>query len=209
MLKLQVKKIILKFSKTNKMSKPMKYTRKKMSPQMEQQISNYTQQNGQQQSQVANYNQPQQHLYQQVQQQPQYQPQYQQPQPQQQQPQYQQPQPQYQQQQPQYQQPQQAQYQTQQQQTQYQQQQPQYQQQQTQYQPQQSFQRTPQENQNILVAIMTAQSYRAKCRSCQTILQNNNNGDYKKCRCGKVAIDGGKNTNSRRLIGSLDDIDLA
>jgi len=139
----------------------MKYTRKNLTPQMEQQVANMMQQS-----------QPQQQAYQ-------YQPQVQQPQPQVQQ------QQQYQAQQP------------------YQ-QQTQYQVQQQVYQP-----RSVQENQKILVAIMTAQSFRAKCRSCQTILHSSTNGEFKKCRCGKVSLDGGKNTNSRRLIGSLDDVDLA
>jgi hypothetical protein len=207
----------------------MKFTRKKLSPDMEQQVSNFTQQQVQQQLQAQQ--QVQQQLQAQQQQVQQQQVQQQQAQQQQvQQPIYQQSQIQT------YQQPlyqTQAQIQTYQQplgqQTSYPQssifqppqqlqmyQQPQNIYQQNYQQPQNIYQqnaqtgmttRSPQENQKILVTIMTAQSFRVKCRICHTILENK--GDFKKCKCGKISIDGGKNTNSRRLIGSLDDIDLA
>ena len=55
---------------------------------------------------------------------------------------------------------------------------------------------------------MTAEQFRVKCRHCQSILFSNNSTEMKKCKCGKVGIDGGKAKNSRRLTGVLDDVDV-
>jgi hypothetical protein len=48
-----------------------------------------------------------------------------------------------------------------------------------------------------------------KCIRCNTVLESIHQNDYKKCKCGKVAIDGGPFIGSRILGHSSDMIDLS
>lgn len=67
--------------------------------------------------------------------------------------------------------------------------------------------RSLEENNKILAKIMTSHQFKVRCRLCQTSLESKHTGDYQKCSCGKVAIDGGKSKNRRRLMGLLDHVD--
>ena len=67
--------------------------------------------------------------------------------------------------------------------------------------------RTSEENNSILVKIMTSEIFKVKCRHCLTILQSENQYEHKKCKCGKIGIDGGRSIHNRRLTGSLNDVD--
>jgi hypothetical protein len=68
--------------------------------------------------------------------------------------------------------------------------------------------RSYEENSSILVKIMTSEIFRVKCRHCFTVLQSESEYEYKKCKCGKIGIDGGRSIHNRRLTGSLDDVDI-
>lgn len=60
---------------------------------------------------------------------------------------------------------------------------------------------------NILDRIMSKPIFSVKCRLCKDVLKSKFSGDYKKCKCERIAIDGGKNKNQRRFIGDLQDVE--
>jgi hypothetical protein len=55
----------------------------------------------------------------------------------------------------------------------------------------------------ILGKIMSSQRFRVQCKSCETVIESLHQGDFRKCNCGLIGIDGGKNVAGRRLIGDL------
>lgn len=46
-------------------------------------------------------------------------------------------------------------------------------------------------------------SNKIKCKKCNDVIESKNTNDYKKCSCGAVAVDGGKNYLKR--IGNEED----
>ena len=46
-------------------------------------------------------------------------------------------------------------------------------------------------------------SNKIKCKKCRDVIESKNTNDYKKCACGAVAVDGGKDYLKR--IGSEED----
>ncbi len=46
-------------------------------------------------------------------------------------------------------------------------------------------------------------SNKIKCKKCRDVVESKNTNDYKKCSCGAVAVDGGKDYLKR--IGSEED----
>ena len=46
-------------------------------------------------------------------------------------------------------------------------------------------------------------SNKIKCKKCRDVIESKNTNDYKKCYCGAVAVDGGKDYLKR--IGSEED----
>ena len=46
-------------------------------------------------------------------------------------------------------------------------------------------------------------SNKIKCKKCRDVIESKNTNDYKKCSCGAVAVDGGKDYLKR--IGSEED----
>lgn len=51
--------------------------------------------------------------------------------------------------------------------------------------------------------IMSSQRFRVQCKSCEAVIESLHPGDFKKCNCGLIGIDGGKNVAGRRLIGEI------
>ena len=46
---------------------------------------------------------------------------------------------------------------------------------------------------------------KAQCKLCGDIIESTHGHDYRGCKCGEIAVDGGKNY-LRRSAGSLDNI---
>jgi len=59
-----------------------------------------------------------------------------------------------------------------------------------------------------LKVIMNQPTFKIKCHECKTELHSKKSNQWKRCVCGKVAIDGGINKRERRLIGELDLVDI-
>jgi hypothetical protein len=55
--------------------------------------------------------------------------------------------------------------------------------------------------------IMSAARFRVKCKLCQNVIESITPKDFKKCTCGAVGIDGGKNIAGRRLIGEISNME--
>ena len=60
----------------------------------------------------------------------------------------------------------------------------------------------------MLKKIMENPIYKVKCLKCQDVLESIDKHDFKKCRCGTISIDGGRNKNERRFVGDLKCVDL-
>lgn len=56
--------------------------------------------------------------------------------------------------------------------------------------------------------IMNSPNFKVQCNQCNSILISKNSNQLKKCQCGKISIDGGKNKSERRLVGDLDFVDI-
>jgi hypothetical protein len=59
----------------------------------------------------------------------------------------------------------------------------------------------------ILGKIMSSERFRVKCKLCQDVIESVSPKDFKKCKCGSIGIDGGKNVSGRRLIGEISNMD--
>ena len=59
------------------------------------------------------------------------------------------------------------------------------------------------EQSETLGKIMSGQRFRVQCKSCQTVIESLHQDDFRKCNCGLIGIDGGKNVAGRRLIGEI------
>jgi|LakMenE01Jun11ns_1017448.scaffolds.fasta_scaffold6798506_1 hypothetical protein len=55
-----------------------------------------------------------------------------------------------------------------------------------------------------LAKIMSSDVFKVRCINCQTTIESKFYKDYRKCSCGKIAIDGGKSKTQRRFMGDLD-----
>lgn len=55
----------------------------------------------------------------------------------------------------------------------------------------------------VLSHIMSQKKFCVKCRFCGMTIESRFSRDFQKCKCGAVAIDGGANLKTRRLIGNL------
>jgi hypothetical protein len=49
-------------------------------------------------------------------------------------------------------------------------------------------------------------SHSIQCRKCGTVIESKSNHDYRECKCGAVAVDGGIG-GGNRILGELDDFD--
>jgi hypothetical protein len=63
------------------------------------------------------------------------------------------------------------------------------------------------DDKETLGKIMSAARFRVKCKLCQSVIESLSPKDFKKCTCGTVGIDGGKNIAGRRLIGEISNME--
>lgn len=55
--------------------------------------------------------------------------------------------------------------------------------------------------------IMSSERFRVKCKLCQDMIESVFPKDFKKCSCGSIGVDGGKNISGRRLIGEISNME--
>jgi len=56
--------------------------------------------------------------------------------------------------------------------------------------------------------VMNNPNFIVRCRFCKSVLISKQPNQLKKCKCGRISIDGGKNKTERRLVGDLDFVEL-